>query len=440
MKNIFLHNRFYIALGIIALLFVVSYSFLFLYPIVWGAIGLLVIIITLDSYLLYNSHNKVVVRREVGKKISLSETHKISYSLEKDSDNPLDIEMYDELPQQLQHRTFLKKIQLSEKPYTFDFQIRPYERGIYAFGDIHLYLSNPKINLLQRKVTLAMSREVQVVPSVKQMKKYELQVFSKTARLSGIRQIRQIGENDEFEHIRPYTQGDNVKAINWKATSRKNQLMVNQYQNSRHQSVYCIVDKGRSMKMPFNGLTLLDHAINSTLTLSNIILKKYDHAGLLTFSDKIGTMITASAKKGQLEKISDALYNQKTGFKESNFELLSQVAVRQINRRSIWLFYTNFETPYDLKRHLPHLCYMSKRHLIVVIIFINTELIETSEMECETKSDIYKKTFAQKALLEKELIKEALIKNGIQTILTRPEKLSVNVINKYLELKAKRMR
>ena len=280
----------------------------------------------------------------------------------------------------------------------------------------------------------------QVIPSIKQMKQHELQVFSKTAILSGIRKVRQVGENDEFEHIRPYAQGDNFKSINWKATSRTRELMVNQYQNSRHQDIYCILDKGRSMKMPFDGMTLLDYSINSILSLSNIILKKYDNAGLISYSDKMGTILKSSAKKGQLERISQMLYNETTGFKESNFELLLQVTRRVISNRSIWLYYTNFETPHDLRRQLPYLRMMAKRHLVVVIIFINTELLETSEMVCETKSDIYLRTFAEKTIMEKELIKRKLIQNDIQTVLTRPKDLSINVINKYLEIKAKRLR
>ena len=257
--------------------------------------------------------------------------------------------------------------------------------------------------------------------------------------MAGIRRIRQIGENDEFEHIRSYMQGDNIKAINWKATSRKNQLMVNQFQNSRSQMIYSIIDKGRSMKMPFNGLTLLDHSVNAALVISNIILRKHDRAGLITFSEKIGSIVKAEANQSQLEKISSALYKQKTSFLESNFELMFYTLRRHLSRRSIIFFYTNFETPLDLKRNLAYLKSLNKKHLLVVISFVNTELIESSEMICRNKSDIYFKTFAQKALADKEKIMDQLTIHGIQSILTRPQDLNINVINKYLEIKAKRM-
>ena len=193
------------------------------------------------------------------------------------------------------------------------------------------------------------------------------------------------------------------------------------------------------MKMPFFGMTLLDHAINSALVISNIILKKYDKAGLITFSDKLGSIVSAKAMTGQLEGISKQLYNQKTAFKESNFELLYYTCRQQITRRSILLFFTNFEQMVDLERNLPYLSRMGKKHLLVVILFINTEIVTATEAQCETKSDIYTKTFAEKALAEKMKIARTLNIHGIQTILTKPEDLSINVINRYLEIKNKRM-
>jgi len=258
--------------------------------------------------------------------------------------------------------------------------------------------------------------------------------------MAGIRRVRQIGENDEFEHIRNYVQGDNIRSINWRATSRRGELMVNQYENSKSQMVYSIIDKGRSMKMPFNGMTLLDYAVNTSLVLSNIILKKHDRAGLITFSDKIGAIIKASAQHNHLQKLTNYLYKQKTGFNESNFELLFYTLRSQLSRRSVILFFTNFEQPYDLRRNLKYLKSLNQKHLLVVIMFKNTELESVKEMKTSKMKDIYYKTFTQKAIMEKEKIAAEIRANGIQVILTAPEDLSVNTVNKYLEIKAKRMR
>ena len=422
-------------------MFILAYIWMDLFIVAKGVLLLFLLMIVWDWVSLYRLRNQVDVERTVMERLSLSDAEEISYHLSNQSHHNLDLVLHDELPEQLQYRKAIAAEPLEKKGETeIQLMIRPVVRGEYAFGKLHLYFSKGPFRLTQRRVTIDQPQTVQVVPSVRQMLKYELQVFAKTAIQSGIRKVRQVGENDEFELIKPYTQGDNIRSINWKATSRTNDLMVNQYQNSRHQDVYCILDKGRSMKMPFDGMTLLDYSINSILTLSNIILKKYDYVGMISYSDTIDTIIKASGKKGQLERVMQALYREKTGFLESNYELLLTATRRIISRRSIWLFYTNFETRHDLDRHLPYLKLMCKRHLVVVIIFINTELEETASMTSTSKSDIYLKTFAQKTIVDKEYIKEQLIRNGIQTILTRPKDLSVNVINKYLEIKARRLR
>ena len=439
-KQLYIKNRFFVAMGICVFVFILSHSFEGLF--IWSKwlLFFCLFLAFIDYLILVFIQDKITISREVNEKLSMGDLQKIRYKIENQLPFPVEIEIFDEFPPQLQERNFSKELPLNpKKEERYVHKIRPLSRGVYNFGNIQLFYSNRFLGLLERKITIEANEDVAVVPSIIQMKKAELQVFSKTATLAGIRKIRKIGENDEFEHIRSYMQGDNIKAINWKATSRKNQLMVNQFQNSRSQMIYSIIDKGRSMKMPFNGLTLLDHSINAALVFSNIVLRKHDKAGLITFSNKIGSMVKAESSVSQLEKISTALYHQRTGFLESSFELLFFTLRKQLSRRSILFFYTNFETSLDLERNLPYLRSLNQKHLLVVISFINTELIQSSEMVCETKSDIYFKTFAQRSLIEKEKIMDQLTIQGIQNILTKPKDLNINVINKYLEIKAKRM-
>lgn len=441
LADTFLRNRFFILLATVIVVFLLSYSYPLFFRI--GQILLLILfLLTLFEWvLMFRIANYIEGKRTVFHRLSLGDLQNVQYLIENHSSRTLDIELLDELPYQLQGRnhSFSGTIKAGGK-LKYSLPIRPVIRGHYVFGSLYVFISLPWLNLVQRRLSLSGEEEVRVIPSIIQMRKYELEVFSRTASLSGIRRVRTVGEDDEFEHIRAYQQGDNIRSVNWKATSRKNQPMVNQFQNTRAQMVYCIIDKGRSMKMPFSGLTLLDHAINAALVISNIVLKKYDRAGLITFSDKIGQVIGAENIPQQLSLISHHLYDQKTGFKESNYELLFYTLQHQVRRRSILLFFTNFEHLYDLDRNIEFFQTLNRRHLLVIIFFINTDLIQTSELQANNVADIYLKTFARKTLNEKELILHKLKGYGIQSILTKPEDLSIAVINKYLEIKAKRMR
>jgi uncharacterized protein (DUF58 family) len=269
------------------------------------------------------------------------------------------------------------------------------------------------------------------------MRKYELLAISNRLTETGVKKIRRIGHNMEFELIKEYVNGDDIRTINWKATARRQHLMVNHYQDERSQQVYSLIDKGRVMKMPFEGMSLLDYAINAALVIANIAIKKSDKAGLLTFQDKVGVLVPAARNSNQMGKILEVLYNQKTAYRETDFSVLHHFIRRKITQRSLLLLYTNFESMYSLQRQLPYLLALAKLHLLVVIFFENTEVKKLIDTPAADLREVYHKTIAEKFVYEKRLIVKELKKYGIQAVLTTPRQLTVDTINKYLELKSR---
>ncbi|MEJ2617906.1 MAG: DUF58 domain-containing protein [Ignavibacteriaceae bacterium] len=154
------------------------------------------------------------------------------------------------------------------------YNLKPVKRGEYNFGSINLFVSSP-LKLVLRKFRFSGDKIIPVYPSYIQMRKYELFAISNRLSDVGIKRIRRIGHSTEFEQIKEYVIGDDYRTVNWKATARKNELMVNNYQDEKSQQVYNVIDMGRTMKMPFNGMSLLDYAINTSLVISNIALHKY---------------------------------------------------------------------------------------------------------------------------------------------------------------------
>lgn len=278
---------------------------------------------------------------------------------------------------------------------------------------------------------------VKVYPSFIQMKKFDFLSIDNRLSHLGLRKIRRIGHTMEFEQIKEYVIGDDVRTVNWKATGKAARLMVNQYQDEKMQPVYSIIDTSRVMKMPFNGLTLLDYAINSALAFSNIALKKKDKVGLLDFSNKLGSFLPAQAKKTYLNSILERLYNIETKFMDADYGTLQALIKRRIPHRSLLMLYTNFEHISALHRQLPYLQAIAKKHMLVVIFFENTELKALIEDEAKTIPEIMDQTIAQSFSLDKKLMVRELQQRGIQTVLTSPEDLTINTINKYLEIKAR---
>lgn len=434
-----LTTRFFIAIGTIIFLYALSFAFQFFEPIALITLICLIAFTLTETLLLYSGSIKLEAKRQTTKLFSLGDENPVHLTILNSSQLTLKLTLYDEIPFQFQLRDFKIAMNLpSGATEKATYHLRPITRGEYQFGILNA-ITSTLIGLVSKRILLANKQMVPVYPSIIQMKKYELLAFARISTFEGIKKVRRIGHSYEFEKIRQYAQGDDLRSINWKATGRRNQLMVNQYEDERSQQVYSIIDKSRAMHMPFNGLSLLDYAVNTTLVISNIALQKYDKTGLITFSHLIGTTLPSDRTKLQLKKILQALYHEKPQPFEANYDLLYRAVKNVIHARSLIFIYLNFESAYAMERALPILKKINHIHLLVVMIFENTELLEYSHKKPDFVRDIYAQTIALKLLNDKKQIVAKLRKYGIQTILSKPEDLSINTVNKYLELKARGM-
>lgn len=436
-RNLYIHERFFIYISIVAVTFLLSFWFQILYSAAWFLITILIVLFISDVYLLFKSKNGVSARRILTEKFSNSDDNSIPITVKNNYNFKVEIKLIDELPHQFQKRNFEQRTVVNPFDiWEFEYTVKPVERGVYHFGNLNVYVST-FLRIVSKRYKFQENEMVAVYPSYIQMKKYEFLAMSNRLTEFGLKKIRRIGHTLEFEQIKNYIAGDDVRTINWKATAKRSQLMVNQYQDEKSQPIYSIIDVGRVMKMPFSELKLLDYAINSTLAFSNIALRKNDKAGLLTFSKKIDTIVASSNKKTHLNTINEALFNITTKYTDSDFEYLYSFVKRKIKQRSLLILYTNFEHISSLKRQLPFLKAIAKQHLLVVVFFENTELENLINENADDLQTIYHKTIAEKFAYEKRLIVKELESKGIYGILTKPQNLTVNVINKYLEFKSK---
>jgi len=437
LKSIYLNNRLFLAIGIVVFAFVISFvvgGYIFLPKTLFYV---LLSIIATDLILLFRFRKGIDGARETPDKLSNGDENLLTIHVENFYPFKIHIRVIDEIPHQFQRRdvSFLRAVEAGGES-TIEYQLRPVKRGEYSFGAVNIFAQSP-IGFFSRRFRFSANKIVPVYPSYLQMRKYELLAISNRLTETGIKKIRRIGHNMEFELIKEYVSGDDYRTINWKATARKSQLMVNHFQDERSQQVYNLIDKGRVMQMPFDGLSLLDYAINASLVISNIAIRKSDKAGLLTFQDKIGTYVAPGRASNQMSRILETLYNQKTAYRETDFGAVYNFVRRKITQRSLLLLYTNFESIYSLERQLPFLKKLAHQHLLVVIFFENTEMKALIEQPADDLRQIYHKAIAERFAYERKLIVRELKNHGIQAVLTAPKDLTVNTINKYLELKAR---
>lgn len=439
LRSLYIRKPFYIAALVLVALALAGFSLRLLFVLAQAGFWVFLLLLLIDLVLLYRIRQGLSARRVLADRLSNGDENPVLLEISNHYPQAIQLELIDEVPPQFQLRDLrfhFRHESGTQKSHTYF--LRPLKRGSYHFGNINAYVHSV-LGLFSRRYVIAAEQEVAVYPSYLQMRKYELLAISNKLQDAGIKKIRRLGHNQEFEQIKEYVRGDDYRTLNWKATARRNELMVNKYQDERSQQVYSLIDKGRLMHMPFDGLSLLDYAINASLVLSNIAIRKDDKAGLIAFQHKVQAVVPASKHPRQMRLIQEALYKQKTAWRESDFGRLYLSIRHSLNQRSLLLLFTNFESLQSMQRQLPYLRRMAKQHLLVVIFFENTELNKALQAPAPSLEEVYTHTIIQKLAFEKKLIVKELQQHGIQALLTPPEKLTVNTLNKYLELKARGM-
>jgi uncharacterized protein (DUF58 family) len=432
-------SRFFYSLGTIITLFIFWYFLGFNILIPEVLIGCFFLVVFADAIFLFAAKNNPYTQRLMPERFSNNDWNTVQISITNQYRFPIWLNIIEELPEQFQIRKDNFKLQLNgAETKSIHYKLRPVERGEYKFGHTILLITS-KLGMIIKKVAAGEASTVAVYPSFIQMRKYELFAHSAYNGEAGNKRVRKIGHSMEFEQIKEYVNGDDMRTINWKATARRGNLMVNHYTDEKSQQIFCIIDKGRLMKMPFEKLTLLDYAINATLVLSNVCLNKQDRVGLITFSNKAGSILAADRKAIQMENILQMLYKQQTQFLESDYEKLYMQVRTQIKQRSLLVLFTNFESVTGMRRQLPYLKKMASHHLLMVIFFENTELKELTEKPVNDLESLYTKTIAEKFGFEKKMIVKELANHGILSVLTTPQNLTINAVNKYLEVKARQI-
>lgn len=434
----YLSKRFYLACLVVILLlcggFLLGSLFLL------GQIALFVLILALigDSFLLYRTQG-IGASRHCSDRFSNGDNNPVNLRVESRYPFPVHLSVIDEIPAIFQERTIDFRLSLiSGESKTIVYQLHPTRRGSYGFGRIRVFATT-RIGLVSRRFTCAAEQTIKVYPSYLMLHRYELLAMNNNLTELGIKKIRRAGHQTEFEQIKEYVKGDDYRTINWKASARRHQLMVNVYQDERSQQIYSVIDKGRVMQQAFGGMTLLDYAINASLVLSYVAMRKDDKAGLVTFNDRFDSFVPASKQSGQMQTLLENLYQQETTFGETDFSALCVHLSKHINKRSLLVLYTNFSSISSMNRQLPYLHQLSGQHQLLVVFFEDAELKEYINCPATDTEGYYRHVIAEKFAVEKRLIVSTLKQHGIYSLLTTPQNLSINVINKYLEMKSRQL-
>ena len=434
----FLTRRFYIAATAVIIIIAGGYALPPLYHAGLLSLAALIITVCAETVMLW-SHRGINSWRSCSERFSNGDDNEVRLRVESTFAFALRLTITDEIPAIFQRRDIAFGLRLKPREgKTVTYTLRPTSRGVYRFGRIRVFAST-STGLIERRFTCGEPQTVKVYPSFLMLHHYELLAISDRLTDIGIKRIRRVGHSTDFEQIKEYVKGDDYRLINWRATARRNHLMVNVYQDERSQQLFTVIDKGRVMQHTSRGMTLLDYAINASLVLSYVAMHKDDMTGLVTFDERFGTFLPASKRPGQMQKLLESLYNQQTTFGESDFTALATGINAHVSKRSLLILFTNFSGQNAMKRQLPYLRQLNSRHRLLVVFFEDKELKDYASARPGSTEDYHRHVIACQALHEQRSIVTTLKHNGILSLLTTPEHLSVDIINKYLDIKSRQI-
>lgn len=433
----FLSHRFVICFCIIFSIFGLGYfwsTFIFTGACVLAAF---LVVFLADLLSLYWGSPYVDCRRQCASQFSNGDVNEVELVLRSAYRRKVRVSVIDELPSFFQIRNFrLSASLLPDEPVTLTYRLRPTHRGLFVFHNLHVYV-NSRLGLTERRFSFDAEFQVKVLPSFSIIRNMQFLSVENREHTFGIKQVRRIGQSREFEEIKEYVRGDDYRTINWTATARRHQIMCNVYCEEQSQQIYSVIDKGRGMQHAFKGMTLLDYSINSALAMAYISIHHSDNAGLITFEKNIDVHVQAERSPLQMLRFMNVLCQESSSFIQSDYSCLYSYCKLHLHKRSLLIIYTTFDSKVSMERQLPYLRKLSLTHVVLVVFFKDWEIESMVHTKPYSDHEYFEHVIAEKFQFEKKMIVRQLNAYGIYALLTPPEKLTINVINKYLEMKAR---
>ncbi len=316
------------------------------------------------------------------------------------------------------------------------YEALPVRRGAYRFGDVTLRYPT-QLGLLRRQHTYPLAGEVKVYPNLRDVKRYDLALRRGQLQEVGLRRTRQFGVGTEFERLRDYHPDDDYRRINWPATARRHRPVTVDYQIERAQNVLIMLDVGRLMNAAIDPLTKLDHGVNAALLAAYVCLARGDNVGLLAFADRVTLYLHPRGGKGQFHAMLESLYNVSAQETESDYRVAFAYAEQRLRRRALVITFTEIIDADASRVLVAMLSRLATRHVAVCATMRDPVIDRMSSLPPAGSPEVYRRAVALTLDERRHATLETLKTRGVIPIDVPADRLTPEVINTYLDLKAR---
>jgi len=423
-----------LALGVVPLLLTgISPGVAWLTPVWYG----LLVLLALTDWFLFPPLEALVVERLADEQLSLGAPSLVRLRVRNGTSLSLHVDLRDTPPEEVE----------SDQPETgFSFVVPAYgrhlaayhitsrARGRYDFGDVYLRVRG-RLGLVSRLLRRSLPTAVKVYPSLVETAKFTLMARRGRLQQAGIRQARLQGAGREFESLRDYLPDDELRRIDWKATARRGKLVSRQYEVERSQNVLLVLDVGRTMLAEIDGVPKIDYAINAALLLAYVATLAEDRVGLLVFADTVQTYLPPKRGRTQVYAILEALYNAQASLAEPDYRTALAYLQARWRRRSLVVCFTDFWDPDSSRQTISELAALQPRHLVAAVTLLDTKVLRAADQEITAPETAYEKAVATQVLEDRQKAMAALTQRGVLVVDSPADKLSAELVNRYLEVK-----
>ncbi len=414
----------------------VSEDFLPLVLVIDTAVAVVAI---LDLLTLWGS-GRIVVERHTGPVCSLDEPGQVELIVENRGRASRSLTVRDDVPDVFTAEPSHFEVKIpGRRQAVLSYRFVPKRRGTYRFERVDALIAS-RLGLWRRQSSWRLPTEVRVYPDIHQLARYAM--LARRDRLStiGLRRSRSLGTDNEFERLRDYIEGDDPRHVDWRATARRRKLTCRAFQLNQSQRIIFLIDCGRLMAGDTgDGLSPLDHAFNAMLLLAHVAFIRGDQVGLLAFSDRVRAFVAPAGGPRRISRLVHSVHNIFPEMVESRYDRAFIELEKRCRKRSLVVLMTNLFDELNAQLAVEYLRNLKGRHLPLAVFLRDHDLFALADHAPTLGPGLYQGAAAASMLNWRERVLAGLRQGGVLTLDAFPEELTAELVNRYLEIKARHL-
>ena len=378
----------------------------------------------------------VQLTREFGSRFAVGAETEVHIKIRNDTARPLSLIIKDEYPPRMDLNGLREaKVRLEgQSSASLVYGLTPPKRGRFEFGQTVVRFPSP-LRLAWSETNVGDPTTVKVYPNMRRAREAELKALGARSLVSAHRKTSWRGEGREFESLREYVRGDELRHVSWTATARRGKLTTRQYQIERDQTILIALDAGRLMTARIEQETKLDSAVHATLALMSAAARGGDDAGIVVFGRRIQSYLPPGRGRDHIEAALEALYSVEPEMIEPSYARALEFVAVNSKRRSLVVLLTDLVDEEGSKELLASLRLLRPRHLPLVVTIADRDLKAVVRDAPETARELFTQSVAEEIMHLREAALRLVESQGGLALDVTAAALAPALLEKYLQVK-----